>query len=374
MLSTATGQVIEMVGWWGDDAQELLVDVDGECRRAVNYVLLTGLVDVGDAVLLNTTAQTLRLGTGGYDFVISMGTPSRGETEGAGQAPSINADVREAPAASPTQWTDAQGHIVKARYTPCQHSVLTLEEQEKHAWIWERELEGMPVLAGQLHSQLIPAAAGLRTAGCETLVYIMTDAAALPMSFSNAVRAASSHGLIDASITCGQAFGGDYETVTLHSALLAAKHLLHADAAIVCQGPGNAGTGTRYGFSGIEQASVLDTAAAFDGTPIAIVRMSEADVRERHRGISHHTITSLRLVRSRCIVPLPVHSPSPFQGEGWGEVSSRHDIRLVDGADAVVDSLSTMDLPLSTMGCGIDKDRVFFLAAVAAGLLARRLQ
>lgn len=378
MLTTASGIVTQIIGWWGVDAQEILVDVDGVSRRALNYVAITGAVEIGDTVVLNTTAQTLRLGTGGFDFVMSTG--QQGRASGAmPTAPDGHAD-----AVRPTS-PSGSGHIIKARYTPSQLSVLTLEEQEPYAWIWDKDLGGMPVLAGQLHSQLIPAAAGLRAAGCGTVVYIMTDAAALPIAFSNAVRAAKNTaslimdgvggtGLIDAAITCGQAFGGDYETVTLHSALIAARHLLNADAVVVCQGPGNAGTGTPYGFSGIEQATILDIAAALGGTPIAIVRMSEADLRERHQGISHHTLTSLRLVRSTCIVPLPSQrgdeglAPSPFQVEGWGEVSSRHDIRLIDGADAVVDALAASDLPLSTMGRTIEKDRVFFLAAAAAGL------
>jgi hypothetical protein len=348
MLSTASGRVAEVVGWWGDDVQELRVDVAGVLRKALCYVDISGVVEVGDPVLLNTTAQTLNLGTGGFDFVTAVGDLSKGH---AGIIP-LGLDGSA---------VVENGHIIKARYTPCQLSVLTLEEQAHNAWMWERNLEGMPVLAGQLHSQMIPAAAGLRAAGCAKVVYVMTDAAALPIAFSNAVRAAKKAELIDASITCGQAFGGDYETVTLHSALIAARHLLKADAVIVCQGPGNAGTGTKYGFSGVEQASVLDTSAALGGRPIAIVRVSEGDKRARHSGISHHTLTSLTLVRSSCLVPLPAGIDGPA-------IEDRHDLRIVDGVDAVVDHLALTDLPLTTMGRSVDKDRVFFLAAAAAGL------
>jgi len=354
MLSTASGRVTEITGWWGDDAQELRVDVAGVSRRALCYVDITGVVEIGDTVLLNTTAQTLRLGTGGYDFVTAVGDVSKGHAAsiplGLGGPRVVN-----------------EGHIIKARYTPCQLSVLTLEEQAQHAWMWERGLDGLPVIAGQLHSQMIPVAAGLKSAGCKMVAYVMTDAAALPIAFSNAVRAAKAAGLVDVSITCGQAFGGDYETVTLHSALIAAKHLLKADAVIVCQGPGNAGTGTTYGFSGIEQASVLDTVDALGGTAVAVVRMSSGDARERHQGISHHTLTSLRLVRSRCMVPLP-------PGVDGAPIGDRHEVRVVDGADAVVENLAARsDLPLSTMGRSIDKDRVFFLAAAAAGLVVSSL-
>ena len=80
------------------------------------------------------------------------------------------------------------GHIIKGRYLPCQQAVLTLEEQEKYAAVWERDLEGLPVLVGQLHSQIAPAAAGLSLSGRSRVAYIMTDAAALPLAFSRLVR------------------------------------------------------------------------------------------------------------------------------------------------------------------------------------------
>ena len=194
------------------------------------------------------------------------------------------------------------GHIIKGRYLPCQQAVLTLEEQEQYADVWERTLDGLPVLVGQLHSQIAPAAAGLYLAGKRQVAYVMTDAAALPLAFSQSGPRPESGRPVHATLTCGQAFGGDYETVTLHSALLGAKHILGCDAAIVCQGPGNAGTGTKYGFSGIEQAQNLDIVKALGGTSVAIVRMSSADKRERHQGISHHTRTTLDLAYSRCIV------------------------------------------------------------------------
>ncbi len=279
MITQAAGKV-QSVTDWDRDAQEVTVRLETETRRAVNYPALTGPAQTGDDVLLNTTAQHLKLGTGGYDFVLANLT-------------------RRMPKAKEA----ATGHIIKGRYLPCQQAVLTLEEQEQHAAVWERTLEGFPVLVGQLHSQIAPAAAGLYLAGKRKVAYVMTDGGALPLAFSHLVRDLKAANLIHATLTCGQAWGGDYETVTLHSALLAAKHILGVDAAIVCQGPGNAGTGTKYGFSGIEQAQNLDIVKALGGTSVAIVRMSSADKRERHQGISHHTRTTLELAYSRASFP-----------------------------------------------------------------------
>jgi hypothetical protein len=74
-------------------------------HAALNFVALTGRVDVGDRVLLNTVAMELRLGTGGLDFVIAA--PERLETD-----------------------TPAPGHILKLRYTPLQTPVLAVEAPE----------------------------------------------------------------------------------------------------------------------------------------------------------------------------------------------------------------------------------------------------
>ena len=293
---------------------------------------------VGDSVLLNTTARELKLGTGGYDFVVANLTRPA-------------ADVPPGP-----------GHIIKGRYLPCQQAVLTLEEQPQYTQVWEEALDGFPVLVGQLHSQIAPAAAALHLSGRTRVAYVMTDQAALPMAFSQLVRALKMAGLLQETITCGQAFGGDHETVTLHSALLAAKHILDCDAAIVCQGPGNAGTGTKYGFSGIEQAQNLDIVKALGGTAIAIVRMSSADARERHRGISHHTRTTLEMAYARCIVPLPAGADDSTLPPG-------HDVRFVEGAQAALDLLAEKQIRVTTMGRTPAEDPAFFLAAAAAGMV-----
>ena len=345
MLTHAFGSVIEVIDW-GDDAQEVIVrHMSKPPTRAVNYTQLTGPVRVGDHVLLNSTARTLNLGTGGYDFIIVNHDNGW-----------LGDDYKE------SGETKQAGHIIKGRYTPFQQAVGTLEEMEAYVGVWEKTLDGFPVLVGQIHSQIAPAAAGLHLAGKAKVAYVMTDGAALPLAFSKLVRELKRESLLHITLTCGQAFGGDSETVTLHSALLAAKHILHCDAAIVCQGPGNAGTGTKYGFSGIEQAQNLDIVKALGGTSVAIVRMSSADTRERHQGISHHTRTTLDLAYSRCIVPLPAGTDADSLPPG-------HDVRFVEGAQAALDLLAAKGIAVTSMGRTPDEDPAFFLAAAAAGLV-----
>lgn len=85
----------------------------------------------------------------------------------------------------------------------------------------------------------------------------MTDGASLPIYLSKNVDTLKEK-LIDSTITIGNAFGGDYECINIYTALITAKEILKADAVFVSMGPGIAGTGTKYGFTGIEQGSILD--------------------------------------------------------------------------------------------------------------------
>src|SRR6185312_68488 len=128
------------------------------------------------------------------------------------------------------------------------------------------DIDRMPVVVADLHSALPAVLAGifraersrddrLAAGGQQQLaeprvVYVMQDGGALPAWFSRTCAALREAGWLTATVTTGQSFGGDLETVTVHTGLLAARHVLGADVAVVAQGPGNLGTGTRWGFSG----------------------------------------------------------------------------------------------------------------------------
>jgi hypothetical protein len=333
MVTRTTATVTDV-----SDSSPGAVVVTTEYGLAIAYLAIVGAVNVGDRVLLNRTATTLHLGTGGFDFVMAV----------------ISCDETDAECSS--------GHIMKLRYSPSQLAVDTLEEDKDLFAVWDKTLEEAPVVVCQLHSQIAHVAASVSSLG-KRAVYIMTDTAGLAYPFSNLAAVLKKSRLISASITSGQAFGGDYETVTVHSALLAAKHYLGADVIIVCQGPGNAGTGTTYGFSGIDQASLLDTVSALGGEPVAALRVSESDPRTRHRGISHHSITALRLVRSACTIPVPA-------GMITTGLDVRHRIVEVSNLLDSFNLLDHWDIRVTTMGRATDSDRQFFEAAAAAGKYA----
>ena len=334
------------------DIQELVVDMDGggECA-AVCYPPLTGPVLPGEEVIVNTTAVDLKLGSGGRHFVIWALTRT-------------------------SQSGRMHGHIMKMRYSPMQACTGSFEEDPANRAAIDAftGLHGMPVIICELHSMVAPAVCGF--AG--RVAYIMTDGAALPIAMSRAVRQLKASGFVDATITAGHAFGGDLEAVNVHSALVAAKAVARCDAAVVAMGPGIVGTGTRYGFSGIEQGWIADAANRMGGRPIIVPRLSRLDPRPRHQVVSHHTLTVLRDV---CCMPVTCVLASDMQPEFAKEAQGRladasnrggHCLVYAPGRDGLKRAFAEQ-LELSTMGRGPDEEPEFFLTCAAAGEYARTM-
>ncbi|MFI7702516.1 DUF3866 family protein [Nonomuraea sp. NPDC049480] len=353
MIRWRKGEVVRIRREW-PGAVELDVAVpEGECR-ALAYPPLVGRPEPGDEVLLNTTALAMGLGTGGYAMVVAV--PNR---------------LPEDP--------DGPGHLVKARYTPLQATVLGADEQDSphHDALREADtLDGMPVIVADLHSALAPILCGLyERAPGRRVAYVMLDGGALPVWFSMAAARLREIGWLAGVVTVGQAFGGDVEAVTTHTGLLAARHVLEADVAIVAQGPGNLGTGTRWGFSGVSAGEAVNAAGVLRGRPVAALRVSEGDRRERHYGVSHHSLTAYgRVALSPADVPVP-ELPGEF-GERVRDqaelLAVRH--RLVPvPVDGLHEALRGSPVKLSTMGRGLEEDLAYFLASAAAGRLTAAL-
>jgi hypothetical protein len=337
-------------------AVELSVEVEGELAPAIAYPDLTGRVGPGDRVLLNTTAVALGLGTGGYHFVVSV--------EG-----SAGPDF------------SAKGRTMKLRYTPQQVNVMAAEEEDSpDRALMESadDLHGAPVVWAPLHSMIAPVAAGAVAAGAGRVGYVYTDGAALPAALSRLNASLRKTGLVRAVITTGQAFGGDIEAVNVFTGLLAARHLANADVVVVGDGPGNTGTGSRWGATDIESAMSLNAAAILRGRPIAALRMSFADPRQRHRGVSHHSLTSLgRVALTPVHVAVPTIEDEDRRAQVWDALRAagledRHQLVEVTGQPGL-DVLERHGIEVRSMGRTIRDDPEFFLAAGAAGVLAGRM-
>ena len=297
------------------EAHERLVRLEVDGIACVAYPRLTGEVEVGDEVLVNQQARLLELGSGGFDVVYAN------LTRGLALEPEEGA------------------HVMALPYTPGQFARRRAEEDGE----LPVALGGLPVVLCTLHSQLAPVCAaleGLRVA------YVQVPGGALPVSLSDTVRVLKERGLVETAIAVAPCLDGDVDCVTSAAALAWAVRKSH-DVAVCAVGPGIVGTGTWVGHGALSLAEAGNVASALGGRPVLAVRTSDADPRDRHRGVSHHAQAVLKL----CLGEVTV--PEDADGEGWED--------------------ACRGLTLSHMGRGAEADPSFFRAAYAAGVAARRL-
>jgi hypothetical protein len=312
------------------ERHEGLVRLEVDGRPCIAYPRLTGPVALDDEVLVNVQAAELGLGSGGFDVLHANLT--RG------------LELRAEPGA----------HVMKLPYTPLQHAVVHAEE----GGALPKRLAGTPVVCCSLHSQLAPVCAGL---GPElAAAYVQLPGGALPVSLSDAVRVLRAEGYLGAAVAVGPCFDGDVACVSLPSALLwCAREGM--DAVVCGIGPGVAGTKTRYGHGGLAAAEAANAANALGAAAVLAPRLSAADERPRHRGVSHHTLAAIEL----SLGPLAVAWPA-----GLAVPPS---VGAVETVDVSGWREACAGLPLSHMGRGPDEDPWFFAAAYAAGRLASGL-
>ncbi len=335
MPSFRTGAVTELLTERAG-LQRVRVDLgDDEPSQAYVLTQLTGRVAVGDRVVCNTTAVELGLGTGGW-HVVHWNL------------------ARDA-------WSEpGPGHIMKLRYTSLQADTGAGEEQHPDV---PATLDHVPVVVCTVHSQVAPVVVAALDARPGTrIAYVMTDGAALPIAFSDLTATMVERELLVGTVTAGHAFGGDLEAVNVASALVLARHVFAADLIVVGMGPGVVGTGTTLGTTSLEAAGALDTVAALGGQPVACLRVSSGDPRDRHQGVSHHSRTVLDLVRSRVRV-----AATPELGP-----LERHDVVEVTAPDTPA-LLAAQGLRVTTMGRTPEEDPAYFTAAGQAGVLGASL-
>jgi len=343
-----TGRVIQVLARRAG-AKWVLVEVQGRQEKAICYEHWCGEIAVGDRVLLNVAAVHMGLGTGGHHFVVAdLDNPER--------------DVPGNPRA------------MKARYTPTQVPVLTVEEDPRYREQITRfrSLGGMPVVLTCVHSHLGAFLVALRALGGEGLrtAAVLTDSGALPAALSDLLATLRERRLVDSVITTGQAFGGDYETVNVYTGLIAAREIAEAQVAVVGGGPGHLGTGTRFGFSCIDLGEAARAAEVLGGQVVFLPRLGYADPRPRHRGLSHHSLTLMRdVIADRVTVVLPSLSgderdslEKQVAAEG---LSARHDLLYRNGA-FIEAALRECGFPVLHMGRTFADDPAFYHAAGAA--------
>jgi len=304
---------------------ESLVRLEVDDRPCVAYPRLTGPVEEGDTVLVNARAVELGLGSGGFDVLYANLT--RG----------LNLPA------------DEDAHVMALPYAPGQLARRFVEEEGSAP----ERIDDVPVVCTGLHSQLAPVCAAL--AG-RRVAYVQLGGGALPVSLSDTVRTLKARQLLDTAIAVSPCLDGDLQCVTAASAVTTAV-ARGADVVVCGIGPGIVGTGSTWGHGGLAAADAANTASALGARPILAPRVSFADERSRHRGLSHHT----RSVLALCIDAVQVAWPRGL------EPPEGVDVVEIDVAGW---ETACAPLPLAHMGRGPDEDPWFFAAAFAAGRLA----
>ena len=128
------------------------------------------------------------------------------------------------------------------------------------------DLGGMPVVVADLHSAVPAVVAGVRAERPGARVaYVMTDGGALPLAFSRTVSTPARRGLAcrDRHRRAGlrrRPRGGQPALRPARGGARAACR-----RGVVAQGPGNVGTGTPWGFSGVAAGEALNAAGTLGG-------------------------------------------------------------------------------------------------------------
>ncbi len=283
----------------------------------------------------------------------------------------------------------AHPHVMKLNYTSLQHAVLPVEDARLELPLSD------PVGVLALHGQLAAVAWAFAQAAPERrLGYVQSEGGALPGSHSRVVGELRRRGLLAGHLTAGAAFGGEGEAVTVAGALHHGLRTLDWDAVVCGPGPGIIGSGSPLGHGGMAALDCAHAALALGAPTLLIARMSSGDSRERHRGISHHTLTVLDLLLEPVTVALPSGMRSPVGadlraglGAVFGTSASRSQLELDVDVDrpvrvarhdwrhAKVDlpGYAASGLPALTMGRGLLEDPLFFGAALAGGAALAKL-
>jgi hypothetical protein len=193
--------------------------------------------------------------------------------------------------------------------------------------------------------------------------FVQTAGGALPGSLSRDVADLRERGLLCGHVTASPSYGGESEALSTVGALDAAANALGWDAVLVGPGPGIIGSDTEFGHGGMTALDNAHASLSLGLPTILSPRLSSGDPRERHRGLSHHTATVLKLLLAPVTVAIPQSATHLLD-------TDRH---LVEPVSVDLDAYAASGLPSSTMGRRLADDPLFFEAPLAAGSLVASL-
>ena len=281
-------------------------------------------------------------------------------------------------------------NVMKLNYTSLQHTVAPVEDGELTLPL-ER-----PVGVLALHGQLAAVAWAFAVAAPgASLGYVQTEGGALPGGHSRTVaRAARARPAGRPSDGRRRIRGrgrGDHDGRARSTTACARSAGMRPCAG---RARGSSARRRRSGTAAWPRSTPRTPRSRWAAPTLLVARMSSGDERERHRGISHHTLTVLDLLLEPVTVALPAGMRSPvgvdlraglgavFGGEGSRSPALALDVerpvRITrhDWRRATVDlpGYAASGLPASTMGRTLAEDPLFFGAALAGGTALAELR
>ncbi|WAM30622.1 DUF3866 family protein [Caldicellulosiruptor naganoensis] len=311
---------------------------DKDVSLAVNFLDINKKVTVGQEVLVNITARKLKLGSGGYDYILPTNSFCN----------------------------HSKGHIMKLRYTPLQFSVLT--EEEKNPELFNRipNFNDLIIVVCELHSMLMPICLYLKECDRNIRIsVIINDWGMLNAKLSHNLSFLKENHFVDYVISCQEAFNGDFECINEINSLIFSKSL-DAQVTIISPLPGIVGTGTKFGFSAYKAVNVIEDISRFGGKVVFPIRVSKSEERERHKFVSHHSLTILSYVNSSVEIPIYQFEDKIFYTQVFKILNNYRTKHILIPIDRIDDNIvEKYKLLLKTMGRGFEEDSEYFLQLFA---------
>ncbi|ADQ46216.1 hypothetical protein Calkro_1360 [Caldicellulosiruptor kronotskyensis 2002] len=311
---------------------------DGDVGIAINFLDINHEVKEGQEVLVNTTARMLQLGTGGYDYILPFEAFKN----------------------------LSKGHIMKLRYTPLQFSVLTEEEKNPDLFDKVPNFNDIIVIVCELHSMLLPLCIYLKEKVKRIKIsVILNDWGMLNAKLSHNLEFLKENKFVDYIITCQEAFNGEFECINEINSLIFSQSL-GCDVAIISPLPGIVGTGTKFGFSSYKAVHVIEDVVRFGGRVVFPVRVSKNEKRQRHRFISHHSLTILNYVNCSVEIPIFDFEDKIFFAKIYkilNNYRAKHTVAVVNEIDKMI--VEKYKSIMSTMGRSYEQDCEYFLELFA---------
>ena len=269
------------------DEDPLTVEVDGERRAAWADTALLGEMREGDEVVVNVAALDLGLGSGGLRHRPRQPDP-RARGRGRGRRARDEAQLQLPPAPGRAGRATARGGA-------------------------EARRGATPVLVLPLHGHLAPAAWAAAQASPGAQGRLRADrrrrrcrgrSAATPPSCSSAACSAATSPPPRPTAARRRRSRSPAPSTPPPTGF-------GWDAVLAGPGPGIIGSETRLGHGGIAALDTAHAALALGMPTLLSPRLSSADARERHRGVSHHTLTVMQLLLGAVEVPVPAGGGGP---------------------------------------------------------------